>query len=91
MQKEVRATLHKLYNILIVIIIYKIEIIDNYFINNKSFLCLICNFKDCSRLFPITTLGNNGAKRTEKYLLTGAQDQIKCNLTLTGDSITQAV
>ena len=36
-------------------------------------------------------LYDNEGKKTEKFVLTAPQDQLKCAVTLTGDSITQAV
>ncbi|XP_013107189.2 protein rogdi [Stomoxys calcitrans] len=44
---------------------------------------------ECARRFPVPLYDNEG-KRTEKFHLVAAQDQLKCTVTLTGDSITQA-
>ncbi|XP_067638666.1 protein rogdi-like isoform X2 [Eurosta solidaginis] len=45
---------------------------------------------ECARRFPVPCFPDNEGKRTEKFILLGAQDQLKCSVTLTGDSITQA-
>ncbi|KAI9590426.1 protein rogdi-like isoform X1 [Glossina fuscipes] len=44
---------------------------------------------ECAIRFPVPLYDNEG-KRTEKYHLVASQDQLKCSVTLTGDSITQA-
>ncbi|KAL5293012.1 ROGDI family protein [Megaselia abdita] len=44
---------------------------------------------ECARRFPVPLYDNEG-KKTEKFVLTAPQDQMKCAVTLTGDSITQA-
>ncbi|XP_036319633.1 protein rogdi-like [Rhagoletis pomonella] len=45
---------------------------------------------ECARRFPVPCFPDNDGKRTEKFVLMAAQDQLKCSVTLTGDSITQA-
>ncbi|XP_037938033.1 protein rogdi-like isoform X1 [Teleopsis dalmanni] len=44
---------------------------------------------ECAKRFPVPLYENEG-KRTEKFVLSTPQDQLKCSVTLTGDSITQA-
>lgn len=46
--------------------------------------------KECAHRFPVPLYENEG-KKQEKFVLTAPQDQLRCAVTLTGDSITQAV
>lgn len=45
---------------------------------------------ECAHRFPVPLYGNEG-KKMDKFVLTVPQDQLKCVVTLTGDSITHAV
>ncbi|XP_055323435.1 protein rogdi-like isoform X1 [Sitodiplosis mosellana] len=44
---------------------------------------------ECAHRFPVSLYGNEGGKQ-DKFILTIPQDQLKCVVTLTGDSISQA-
>ncbi|XP_055380667.1 protein rogdi [Condylostylus longicornis] len=44
---------------------------------------------ECAHRFPVPLYENEG-KKQDKFVLTAPQDQLKCAVTLTGDSITQA-
>ncbi|XP_055845944.1 protein rogdi isoform X1 [Episyrphus balteatus] len=44
---------------------------------------------ECAHRFPVPLYENEG-KKTEKFVLMAPHDQLKCSVTLTGDSITQA-
>ncbi|XP_037907306.1 protein rogdi isoform X2 [Hermetia illucens] len=44
---------------------------------------------ECAHRFPVPLYENEG-KKQEKFVLTAPQDQLRCAMTLTGDSITQA-
>lgn len=46
--------------------------------------------KECAHRFPVPLYGNDGGKQ-DKFILTIPQDQLTCVVTLTGDSISQAV
>lgn len=54
-----------------------------------SITILLCN-KECAHRFPVPLYGNEGRK-IDKFSLAVPQDSLKCNVTLTGDSITHAV
>lgn len=45
---------------------------------------------ECAHRFPVPLHGNEG-KKTDKFVLTSAPEQLKVVVTLTGDSITHAV
>lgn len=45
---------------------------------------------ECAHRFPVPLYGNEG-KKQDKFILTAAPEQLKCVVTLTGDSITHAV
>ncbi|XP_050074856.1 protein rogdi isoform X1 [Anopheles maculipalpis] len=44
---------------------------------------------ECAHRFPVPLYGNEG-KKQDKFVLTAAPEQLKCIVTLTGDSITHA-
>ncbi|XP_053684699.1 protein rogdi isoform X2 [Sabethes cyaneus] len=44
---------------------------------------------ECAHRFPVPLYGNEG-KKQDKFVLTAAPEQLKCVVTLTGDSITHA-
>lgn len=44
---------------------------------------------ECAHRFPVPLYGNEG-KKQDKFMLTAAPEQLKCVVTLTGDSITHA-
>lgn len=44
---------------------------------------------ECAHRFPVPLYGNEG-KKVDKFVLNAPQDQLKCVVTLTGDSITSA-
>uniref|UniRef100_A0A0K8TM40 Protein rogdi n=1 Tax=Tabanus bromius TaxID=304241 RepID=A0A0K8TM40_TABBR len=44
---------------------------------------------ECANRFPVPLYENEG-KKPEKFVLTAPQDQLRCSMTLTGDSITTA-
>lgn len=48
-------------------------------------------FQECVRRFPVPLRGNGGPQKQEKFVLTAPPEQLKCVVTLTGDSITHAV
>lgn len=58
------------------------------------YLTVICAFvfalQECAHRFPVPLYGNDGRKQ-DKFILTVPQDQLKCVVTLTGDSISHAV
>lgn len=45
---------------------------------------------ECAHRFPVPLYGNDGRKM-DKFVLHVPQDNLKCMVTLTGDSITHAV
>lgn len=45
---------------------------------------------ECAHRFPVPLYGNEG-KKQDKFVLTAPPEQLKCVVTLTGDSITHAV
>ncbi|XP_017772740.1 PREDICTED: protein rogdi [Nicrophorus vespilloides] len=45
---------------------------------------------ECARRFPVTLYGTDNTIRQDKFILSVAADQLKCVVTLTGDSITYA-
>lgn len=47
-------------------------------------------FQECAHRFPVPLYGNDGRKQ-DKFILTVPQDNLKCVVTLTGDSISHAV
>lgn len=46
--------------------------------------------QECAHRFPVPLYGNEGQKQ-DKFILTSQPEQLKCIVTLTGDSITHAV
>lgn len=46
--------------------------------------------QECAHRFPVPLYGNENQKN-EKFILTSAPENLKCMLSLTGDSITHAV
>lgn len=48
------------------------------------------HFQECAHRFPVPLYGNDGRKM-DKFVLTVPQDNLRCVVTLTGDSITHAV
>jgi len=48
-------------------------------------------FQECVRRFPVPLCGNDGPQKQDKFVLTAPPEQLKCVVTLTGDSITHAV
>lgn len=48
-------------------------------------------FQECARRFPVPLYGNCSPSKQDKFILTVSPDQLKCVVTLTGDSITHAV
>lgn len=46
--------------------------------------------QECAHRFPVPLYGNEG-KKVDKFVLTAVPEQLKCIVTLTGDSITNAV
>jgi hypothetical protein len=57
---------------------------------NATMLCAIL-FQECVRRFPVPLCGNDGSPKQDKFVLAVAPEQIKCVVTITGDSITNAV
>jgi len=47
--------------------------------------------QECVRRFPVPLCGNDGPYKQDKFVLTAPPEQLKCVVTLTGDSITHAV
>ncbi|KAK9889684.1 hypothetical protein WA026_007063 [Henosepilachna vigintioctopunctata] len=45
---------------------------------------------ECARRFPVQLYGNDNSSKQEKFVLSVPSDQLKCLVTLTGDSITHA-
>lgn len=45
---------------------------------------------ECVRRFPVPLCGNDGPQKQDKFVLTAPPEQLKCVVTLTGDSITHA-
>ncbi|XP_067012981.2 protein rogdi isoform X2 [Anabrus simplex] len=45
---------------------------------------------ECARRFPVPLCGNDGPQKQDKFVLTALPEQIKCIVTLTGDSISYA-
>ncbi|PNF20513.1 Protein rogdi [Cryptotermes secundus] len=45
---------------------------------------------ECVRRFPVPLCGNDGAQKQDKFVLTAPPEQLKCVVTVTGDSITHA-
>lgn len=50
----------------------------------------IALFQECAHRFPVPLYGNEGQKQ-DKFILTSQPEQLKCIVTLTGDSITHSV
>lgn len=48
-------------------------------------------FKECARRFPLNLCGNENIHKEEKYVMSIPPDQLKCVVSLAGDTITQAV
>ncbi|XP_022193711.2 protein rogdi isoform X1 [Nilaparvata lugens] len=46
--------------------------------------------QECVRRFPLPLCGNEGTLKQDKFVLTAPPDQMKCIISLTGDSISQA-
>lgn len=46
--------------------------------------------QECAHKFPVPLYGNEGQKQ-DKFILTSQPEQLKCIVTLTGDSISHAV
>lgn len=51
----------------------------------------ICFFKECARRFPLNLCGSENIHKEEKYVMSIPPDQLKCVVSLAGDTITQAV
>ncbi|KAJ8915076.1 hypothetical protein NQ315_014331 [Exocentrus adspersus] len=45
---------------------------------------------ECARRFPVALYGHDNSSKQDKFVLTVPGDQLKCVVTLTGDSITHA-
>ncbi|XP_050310120.1 protein rogdi [Anthonomus grandis grandis] len=45
---------------------------------------------ECARRFPVQLYGHDNSSKQDKFVLSVAADQLKCVVTLTGDSITHA-
>lgn len=45
---------------------------------------------ECARRFPVQLYGNDNSMKEDKFVLSVPPDQLKCFITLTGDSITHA-
>lgn len=45
---------------------------------------------ECARRFPVALYGHDNSSKQDKFVLTVPVDQLKCVVTLTGDSITHA-
>ncbi|GLG97544.1 Protein rogdi [Gryllus bimaculatus] len=45
---------------------------------------------ECARRFPVPLCGNDGPIKQDKFVLVNPPEQLKCVVTLTGDSITHA-
>lgn len=52
---------------------------------------LITFIKECARRFPVALYGHDNSNKQDKFVLQVSPDMLKCVLTLTGDSITNAV
>lgn len=49
------------------------------------------NIQECARRFPVQLYGHDNSSKQDKFVLSVLPDQLKCVVTLTGDSITHAV
>lgn len=59
--------------------------------NDRLFKTIsLVHLQECAHRFPVP-LYNNEGKKTDKFILSGPPEQLKCVVTLTGDSITNAV
>lgn len=47
--------------------------------------------QECARRFPVQLYGHDNSSKQDKFVLSVPPDQLKCVVTLTGDSITHAV
>jgi hypothetical protein len=46
---------------------------------------------ECATRFPVRLYGHDNSNKQDKFVLSVPSDQVKCVVTLTGDSITHAV
>ncbi|XP_030032713.1 protein rogdi isoform X1 [Manduca sexta] len=86
LREEVHAILHQLHSVLVVSIIRKVLLLGSLY------PWILTNYQisqECAHRFPVPLYGNEGQKQ-DKFILTSTPEQLKCIVTLTGDSITHA-